>query len=152
MLVVTNKADWRTKSSRIRHLGLTPEAVRLLRELEMQANSSPWVFQTKDHGPLRNNLQRDFRVIVRRAGISCCTLHDLRRTFVSYLAIAGINEAIVQKLAGHASIQTTLKHYTHILPDSLRQAQDRLPYAGLGSKVSPECRHLVRLASPSKTA
>jgi len=38
-----------------------------------------------------------------------------------------VNEAIVQKLAGHASISTTLKHYTHMLPESLRRAQERLP-------------------------
>jgi len=28
--------------------------------------------------------------------------------------MAGINEAVVQKLAGHASMATTLKHYTYI--------------------------------------
>ncbi len=41
--------------------------------------------------------------------------------------MAGVNEAIVQKLAGHASIQTRLKHYTHILADSLRKAQASFP-------------------------
>jgi len=54
---------------------------------------------------------------------------------VSYLAMAGVNEAIVQKLAGHASISTTLKHYTHILPESLRRAQESLPYAQMGSRM-----------------
>ena len=57
------------------------------------------------------------------------------RTFVSYLAMAGVNEAIVQKLAGHAAITTTLRHYTHILPESLRRAQQSLPYAKIGQKM-----------------
>ena len=61
---------------------------------------------------------------------------DFRRTFVSYLAMAGTNEAIVQRLAGHASIATTLKHYTHILPESLRQAQRSLPYVHAGGMLA----------------
>jgi hypothetical protein len=50
--------------------------------------------------------------------------------------MAGVNEAVAQKLAGHASISTTLKHYTGILPEALRAAPLRLPYAGSAEGVS----------------
>ena len=86
-------------------------------------------FQTKKETRLEQNARRDFRTIVKKSGILHCTLHDLRRTCFSHLASAGINEAVVQKLAGHSSISTTLKHYTRILPESLRQAPLRLAYA-----------------------
>jgi integrase len=58
-------------------------------------------------------------------------MHDLRRTFVSQLAMEGVSAAVVQKLAGHAKIETTVRYYTHIMPDALRAAQARLPYADL---------------------
>lgn len=86
------------------------------------------------HGtPMRNNLNRMFSQIVAKAGIPRCTLHDLRRTFCSHLVMDGVSEAVVQKLAGHASIKTTLDHYTTIFPEVLRSAQMRLPYAGVAS-------------------
>jgi len=56
---------------------------------------------------------------------------------VSYLAMAGVNEAIVQKLAGHSQISTTVNSYTHIFPESLRKVQASLPYAS-GETVAPQ--------------
>ena len=137
VVTVQNKAGWQTKSRRVRQLALTEQAVRILEELRRTAKG-PTVFETRDGKPLANNIQRRFQAIVKKAGIKHCTMHDLRRTFVSYLAMAGINEAIVQKLAGHASISTTLRHYTHILPDSLMRAQESLPYPNAGQKMLAE--------------
>lgn len=87
------------------------------------------MFQTEEGNPLGNNVLRSFRRIVKRAGIKPCNLYDLRRTFISHLAMAGVNEAVVQQLAGHASMQTTLKHYTAIMPEAAQEAQARLPWA-----------------------
>ena len=42
---------------------------------------------------------------------------------------AFVAQAVVQQLAGHASIMTTVRHYTHIMPDALRAATDRLPFS-----------------------
>jgi len=50
--------------------------------------------------------------------------------------MAGVNEAIVQKLAGHSSIATTLRYYTNILPQALRSAQARLPFNSVLADVS----------------
>jgi len=52
------------------------------------------------------------------------------------MAMAGVNEAVVQKLAGHASITTTLKHYTSILPEVAKLAPRRLPWAQSESIIS----------------
>lgn len=57
-------------------------------------------------------------------------------TFISHLAMAGVSEAVAQKLAGRAWISTTLKHYTGILPEVLRAAPLRLPYAENAEGVS----------------
>lgn len=44
--------------------------------------------------------------------------HALRHSFITSLATANVHPKIVQQLAGHANIETTLKHYTHFrMPD-----------------------------------
>jgi integrase len=109
------------------------------------------VFKTSQDTPWRNNVNRLFGKIVKDAGIEPCTIHDLRKTFVSYLANAGENEAVVQKLAGHASITTTLKHYTRILPETLRRAPAKLPYAQ-GLAIVTQLQHGLEPDAETQTA
>jgi integrase len=52
--------------------------------------------------------------------------HDLRHTFVSILIGEGVPTADVQKLARHASYQTTIDVYRHLLPDELEKGLNRL--------------------------
>jgi integrase len=54
--------------------------------------------------------QSIFDMLVRRGGqarIASFSPHDLRRTFISDLLDAGADIATVQKLVGHANVQTT---------------------------------------------
>jgi len=47
---------------------------------------------------------------------------------------------VSQKLAGHASISTTIKHYAGVMPEALREAQIRLPFGSVLSDVSKSDR------------
>lgn len=130
---VSNRPGHLTKSRRNRTLGLIPEMQELLMSLPRRGDN---VFCIQNGLPWRHNFSRDFRAIVKRAGIPHCTLHDLRRTFVSQLARAGVNQAIVQKLAGHASMATTLRFYTEIPPENMRSAQGLLPFGSVLRDIS----------------
>ena len=58
-------------------------------------------------------------------------LHDLRHTYASLLASAGLSLPIIGQLLGHTQAQTTAR-YAHLLDDPLRQATERV-----GALVAP---------------
>ena len=62
------------------------------------------------------------REIVRTAGIAHCTLHDLRRTFLTDLARGHVNQTVCQALAGHVSPATTSRYYQAVDDEMCRAA------------------------------
>jgi len=99
-----------------------------------------WVFPNPEGNPHGNTIIRTFKGIVKKAGIAECTIHDLRRTFLSHLAMSGVGQAVTQQLAGHSDMGTTLEYYTHILPEPLKQAPTRLPFLRVLSLPYPDQR------------
>ena len=150
VVTVRNKKAHFTKSRKVRKLALPPAAVEMLEALRSRTFGDI-VFQTSLGTPMVNHVNDQFKTIVEDAGIPHCTIHDLRRTFCSHLAMSGANQAIVQKLAGHASITTTLNHYTSIFPEALRSAQMGLHYANV-SGVTPKSPQRTRPPKKGETA
>jgi site-specific recombinase XerC len=52
--------------------------------------------------------------------------HALRHSFITHLALALVHPTVAQKLARHASIETTMRYYTHVLHKSEVEAIDSL--------------------------
>jgi len=70
------------------------------------------------------------KVRAKKAGVKPFTPHDLRRTFVGRLLGAGVDIAIVSKMAGHSNIQTTARYDRR--PEETKQRAAKLleiPYA-----------------------
>ena len=75
------------------------------------------------------------KIRAKRAGVKPFTPHDLRRTFVSRLLDAGVDIAIVAKMAGHSNIQTTARYDRR--PEEAKQRTAKLlqiPYIEHASK------------------
>ena len=65
-------------------------------------------------------LQAHIRNIRERAGLpKNVTPHALRRTCLTNLYRKGLDIAIIAKIAGHASIETTIKHYIAMSPKDM---------------------------------
>ena len=56
------------------------------------------------------------------AGIKHFCMHALRHTYATRAIERGVQPKVLQKLLGHASIQTTMDRYVHISDDSLLKA------------------------------
>ena len=78
------------------------------------------VFRNSAGCPYRN-ISTVFNSAVKWAGITDCTLHDLRHTFASRLVMRGVDLTTVQELMGHKHINMTLR-YAHLAPGQKRAA------------------------------
>jgi integrase len=106
------------------------------------------------------NVRRALEAACRRAGIPRVSPNDLRRTFASWQAEAGVPEAITASLMGHTSSQMVRRVYGRIGSDAKREALAKLPplapppgvmlsVINEGAKRSAE-RQERRLSAPSK--
>lgn len=48
------------------------------------------------------------------------TLHELRHTYLTILAVNGVNPKVMRELAGHARMATALEIYTRVNMDAKR--------------------------------
>ncbi len=55
-------------------------------------------------------------------GLDGYTLHELRHTYLTMLAMGGVHPKVMQELAGHYSSQITMDIYTHVNMDAKREA------------------------------
>ena len=73
-----------------------------------------------------NLRQRSFLPLLKKAGLSGITFHDLRHTCASLLFQKNVHPKFVQELLGHASIVITLDTYSHMLPSMGGEATDAM--------------------------
>jgi integrase len=81
-----------------------------------------WVFpSSKAPGEHIGDVKNSLRRAVKISGITPVTCHQLRHTFCSRLSDAGVPIAVIQELAGHASIVMT-RRYMHPANELKRKA------------------------------
>ena len=105
-------------------LPLTAPVRELLANAERQAGNPYVCFGSRDGEPLAT-LQHVWQRVRESAGLEDVRLHDLRHSFASVGASAGLGLYIVGKVLGHSSPQTTAR-YAHLAEDPVRAGAERI--------------------------
>ena len=97
-------------------------AMKVLSELP---HVGPFVISGADPEKARTALKRPWNAIRRRANLNGVRLHDLRHSFASVGAGAGLGLPIIGRLLGHTQPSTTAR-YAHLGDDPLRRASETI--------------------------
>ena len=103
---------------------LPPAARQLLSGLSRVA-SNPHVIVGKKPGSHMVNVKDSWAIIRSAADLDDVRIHDLRHTFASLGARAGMSLPLIGALLGHRSPQTTAR-YAHLADDPLREAVETI--------------------------
>ncbi|TFV95245.1 site-specific integrase [Oxalobacteraceae bacterium OM1] len=130
--------SWRiplSKSGKARHVPLSSGALDLLQRVPRLPHS-PYVFPNPQTHKPYVSIFYSWDTARRQAGMPDLRIHDLRHSFASFLINAGRSIYEVQKILGHAQINTT-QRYAHLSSATLLDAVNEVVrIAGLG--LSPD--------------
>lgn len=165
-IIVQPKSDtkhtwrWVVKDKERREVPLVEEVAKLLIELQEQVpEGQPYLLLTperyqhiiklKAYGRLidrvakcpDSNFRRNWKVICNRAGIDDVTFHDLRSTCITEWFEHGMMPHEIQRLAGHSSIETTMKYYVGIRESMISRARQASSAALSGDSIANSLQH-----------
>ncbi|MBU1157694.1 MAG: tyrosine-type recombinase/integrase [Proteobacteria bacterium] len=100
-----------------------PALEELERTPRLQGN--PYVIPGARDGQHLVNLNKPWRRIRAKAGLPEVRIHDLRHSYASVAAAAGLGLPIIGALLGHTQAQTTAR-YSHLAMDPLRAATEEV--------------------------
>jgi integrase/recombinase XerD len=111
------------KGKKDRMIFISPEMYKALYELhEKHDVISPYVFSTHQKKPMQDHyLRRMIKEKGVKAGIPRIHFHLLRHTYLTRTFDKTKDIRVVQEIAGHSSITTTMI-YTHISGEAIRAA------------------------------
>ena len=117
----------KTKNGKPKTLPLNKIALDVLnRRLKVKNIKNDFVFFNKNGKKInKHNLRLSFYRVMKKAEIKDFRWHDLRHTFATRLAQAGVDLYKISKLLGHKDIKMT-QRYSHHCPDSLRDGVEIL--------------------------
>lgn len=125
-----------------RTVSLPPEAIEALQtqlahQAERQAKSGVdyaeynLVFATRIGTPFRaRNVQRDFKLALKRAGLEqSIRFHDLRHFAATLMLGAGVHPKVASERLGHSTVGITLDLYSHVVEGLDVDAAERMQRA-----------------------
>ncbi|NJN65373.1 MAG: tyrosine-type recombinase/integrase [Chloroflexaceae bacterium] len=72
---------------------------------------------------LPHNLLRHFKAALKRAGLpKHIRFHDLRHSCATFLVAQGVHPRVVMELLGHSRFSLTMELYSHVAPETQREA------------------------------
>lgn len=101
---------------------LNAAAKKILQDLPRVEDNEHVIVGKNDEGHIVN-LQKPWKRVREAAELKDVRLHDLRHSFASAAASAGIPLQIIGGMLGHSSPQTTAR-YAHLSQDPIHQASE----------------------------
>ena len=124
-----NEVEVLGKGSKKRIVFLNESKGWIKEYLEHRESDSKYLFVTqyKLRRLQRGNAATAIRKLGRKAGITQKVHpHLLRHTFGTYLIWAGVDPRTVQEMMGHNDLETTLRYYSAVTQDRMREANSEL--------------------------
>ncbi|SDL13705.1 tyrosine-type recombinase/integrase [Nonomuraea jiangxiensis] len=91
------------------------------------------VFTTHLGGPIeRTEDWKQWKSILRQAGVRDVRVHDARHTAATLLIEQGVHIRVVQEILGHTRVTTT-DRYTHVATLQMKDASNRMDQALWGT-------------------
>ncbi|MGA3293834.1 MAG: tyrosine-type recombinase/integrase [Candidatus Acidiferrales bacterium] len=145
-VIHVRRSVWRGKiqatksrsSNRVLHMP-SILAVRLKSYLETwRPNALGLLFASRQGTPIRPShiVPRKLHPLLDRLGIERAGFHAFRHSHSTLLVELGASVTTAQAQLGHSDLATTMRVYTHLIPQSQRDAVDRL--AGVLDSNGPE--------------
>lgn len=123
---IWSKPSASTKQGKPHRVPLSAPARQLLSGLrENAAMGAECVFPGRGKNPHRTDVNGNWTRLIKAASITDARVHDLRHTYASLLASAGLSLPIIGALLGHTQPATTAR-YAHLLDDPLKQATEHV--------------------------
>ena len=119
---VWTKPPASTKQRRLHRTPLSQDAVMVLCR-RRDAHAGDFVFRDRGAKTHSNRFEDYWREIRAEAGLTDVRFHDLRHSFASHLAAAGLSLPIIGAMLGHSKAQTT-QRYSHLADQPLRAAAE----------------------------
>ena len=125
-------------SSSVRDIHLDPETFAVIKDLIRQNKKLRLISGEKvkhkfifikesSFEPFRNSYVNEvLNKLCKRFDLPRITVHGLRHSCASLLFAAGVDIKVVQKLLGHAHIETTMNIYTHVTTEAIEKTTDLL--------------------------
>ena len=126
------------KSGHTRYIPLNSEALQILRKWRTDLGEANGLVFPGNAGQQLNNVRRSWLGVLAKAGIKHFRWHDMRHSFASRLAMAGVDLNTIRELLGHSDYQMTLR-YAHLAPSHKAAAVEKLTALGVSTieKVVP---------------
>jgi integrase len=144
-----------TKQKTAHRVPLSAPARQLLSEISTEAQKaarshserSPWVFPGRVTDQHRESVRRCWAEVCNAAGLTgdkAVRIHDIRHSYASILASAGLSLPVIGQLLGHTQPATTAR-YAHLFDDPLRAATERVgAIVDAGKKPTAEVVDITR--------
>lgn len=121
---VWSKPAASTKQKKLHRVPLSAAAVALLNEMRAKTNGQ-WLFAGRGHDAVLKALKTAWPEIRAAAELEDFRIHDLRHSYASILASAGLSLPVIGALLGHTQPSTTAR-YSHLIDDALRAATEKV--------------------------